>query len=1209
MPEPMDLNRRCIGTLRQIVVSCLLLCAGALAWSVTARLHHGRAAQPEPIWQPLERAEAARRLGRALREGERVLRLDGAALERVLAVAPHESAGALRDSRALLSLPLPGGGWARFRIEESPVMEKSLAALFPQIKSYRGEAVDAPGMTLRFDWSPAGLHAWLLANGQMTSVIPAGGAERALYLSQNSADGRGEAVQCLTREVHRADAQQAQRISIGGQLRTYRVAVAATFEYCNFYGGGTNAGAQASLNTWFNAINAIYEKELSIHLNLVNNVSVLYTAERGFNAGSDPFDNANAEVLRDQARAVLRANVGENNYDLGHVFAAGGIGGIAYLGVVCNNAEARNSQGRPDGFGPLKGGGASRLGGPVGSGALVTLLAHEFGHQFGADHSFNATSENCGSGRSGASAWESGAGLTLMSYATSCPSNPISTANDLRFHNGSFNQIIAHVTGGSGAACAGGAATGNTPPVVNGGADFIIPKQTPFTLTAGGNDADAADAANLTYAWEQLDAGQTDLRQGKLLPRFPNPPYTDAGDPPTTTRPIFRPFPATTHPARTFPSLPYILNHANVPPTQVGGLFTAESLPQVGRQLNFRVTVRDQRGGVADDSVTLTVAGDAGPFSVTAPNTAVVWTTGSAQTVTWNVANTAAAPVNAANVSIKLSLDGGQSFALTLAESTPNDGSETITVPAGLNSARARVRIEAAGNIFFDISDANFHINAGANCPFVTGVAPGAGNAGTNVTLTGTGFTGVSGVFFNNVAASALFSLSGDTQLLASTPLGARSGPLTLSKAGCPNVTTESFVACPNPPQSLQLDDGASDVAVAAGKAGQVAYFVNRLTPANYPATLSGVLLRFEDYQELPEGAAINLVTAAHPSDSATLNGLNLQTTPARISAFGQFVSYDVPPLTINAGDFVVGFSLVPQTAAALPALVDTDAAQGRSYISTDGGTFSSVATIGAAGNLLIRARVFTACPAINVTPANLNAASFAGNGFAPESIVAAFGSELATASQAAAATPLPTALAGTGVRLRDSQGVERLAPLFFVSPAQVNYLIPAGLALGRATVTIANPNGVRAGAPLDLVEVAPGLFTANANGSGAPAAVVLRVKPDGTQRVEPAVQFNPATNRFDPAPIDLGAPIDPDEQVFVIGFGTGFRGRSALANVNCTLGGVAAEVSYAGAQGDFPGLDQFNLKLPRSLSGRGNVELVFIADGKRANAVTLNIK
>ncbi len=224
-----------------------------------------------------------------------------------------------------------------------------------------------------------------------------------------------------------------------------------------------------------------------------------------------------------------------------------------------------------------------------------------------------------------------------------------------------------------------------------------------------------ADVPNLTYAWDQVDSG------GSLYPQNgTSASYNDAGDPATSTRPIFRPFSPSSSPARTFPLLTYIRNNANDPPDLSGSFQTAEELPRIGRSINFRVTIRDNRaggGGVNEDSVLLTVSGTSGPFLVTAPNTAVTWAGGTTPTVTWSVNNTNAAPVSCVNVKISLSTDGGLTFPITLLASTPNDGSQAVTVPA-ISSTTARIKVEAVGNIFFDMSDTNFTITP--SCPAIT---------------------------------------------------------------------------------------------------------------------------------------------------------------------------------------------------------------------------------------------------------------------------------------------------------------------------------------------------------------------------------------------------------------------------------------------------------------------------------------------------------
>ncbi len=237
---------------------------------------------------------------------------------------------------------------------------------------------------------------------------------------------------------------------------------------------------------------------------------------------------------------------------------------------------------------------------------------------------------------------------------------------------------------------------------------------------------------------------------------------------------------------------------------------------------------------------------------------------------------------------------------------------------------------------------------------------------------------------------------------------------------------------------------------------------------------------------------------------------------------------------------------------------------------------------------------------------ANVSSASFTGTMLAPESIVSAFGSRLATTTQVATSQPLPTTLAGTTVKVRDSAGTEQSAQLFFVSSGQINFLLPAGLANGLAIVTATGGDGSISIGAIQAATVAPGLFAANANGQGVASAVALRVRGEA-QTFEAVAQFDVAQNRFVPAPIDLGPESD---QVYLILFGTGFRQRSALSAATIKIGGTDAPVLFASAAPGFVGLDQINLgPLPRSLAGRGEVDVVLVVDGKTANTVPISIK
>ena len=240
---------------------------------------------------------------------------------------------------------------------------------------------------------------------------------------------------------------------------------------------------------------------------------------------------------------------------------------------------------------------------------------------------------------------------------------------------------------------------------------------------------------------------------------------------------------------------------------------------------------------------------------------------------------------------------------------------------------------------------------------------------------------------------------------------------------------------------------------------------------------------------------------------------------------------------------------------------------------------------------------------------ANVRAASYVGPDLAGDSIASAFGLEMATTTATATSLPLPTTLAGTTVKVTDSNGVERLAPLFFVSPSQINYLVPDQIAEGLATVTITTTQGKTAKGLLQINATAPSIFSADSTGKGVAAAQVVRVF-EGKQNYEAVAQYDSTQGKMIAMPIDLGPDRgDQTEQVYLLLYGTGIRHRQDLNQVQLRIGNEVVPVDYAGAQGSFAGLDQINLKIPRSLIGRGEVSIEFIVDGKAANAVKVMIR
>ena len=275
-------------------------------------------------------------------------------------------------------------------------------------------------------------------------------------------------------------------------------------------------------------------------------------------------------------------------------------------------------------------------------------------------------------------------------------------------------------------------------------------------------------------------------------------------------------------------------------------------------------------------------------------------------------------------------------------------------------------------------------------------------------------------------------------------------------------------------------------------------------------------------------------------------------------------------------------------------------------YQSGGTSTLLTTASDGAGGYTSTYDIGVTGVPATVSTVSTVSAATFGSGSLAVEGIAALFGAGLASSTVSATTSTLPTTLAGVQVQVKDSAGTTRNAPLFFVSPTQVNFQIPSGTNAGAATISVLLNGSTVGQGTAAIVSVSPGIFTANSTGKGIPSAVVLRVKADGTQSYEALSQYDSSQNSFVAMPIDLGASTD---QLFLVVFGTGFRNRTSLSTVSATIGGTLASVGFAGAQGNLIGVDQANITIPRSLSGRGNVDVILSADGDSSNTVTINIK
>lgn len=613
----------------------------------------------------------------------KIFELDIAGLTQQLRTASARDAGI--SSELIMTFPTPQGQLEQFRIVEASIMHPELAAKYPGIKSFAGQGIDDPTATIRFSLSDQfGFHGMILSGKRSAYYIDPYSTDRkrySVYAKESMMAGDAN-FSCLTDQSRKSIAQpksHANGRTNDKKLRKYRLALSCNAEYGNIFAGtGTDAQKKArilaQMNITMTRVNGVYERDLSITMELVpTNDLIIYFGSTSADPWSGEF-NAKTQQVND-------ANIGSANYDIGHNFNTSGGGNAGCIGCVCTaGSKGSGYTGRPD---------------PTGDAFDIDYVAHEMGHQFGGYHT--QSNALCISG-SGTTEVEPGSGSTIMGYAGICAAN-VQSNSDAYFHYVSIRDISDNIQSGVSSSCAQVVNIVNNPPTANAGADYTIPKSTAFILHGQGSDPDG-DA--LTYTWEQND---------------PQNENTATNAAPTSTKtagPMFRSRTGTSSPDRYFPQLSDVLAN-NLTPTW-------EVIPSVGRTLNFALTVRDNKAGggqTSDDLMMVTVSGTAGPFVVSAPNTALSWSVGSSQTVTWSVANTNAAPVNCANVNILLSTDGGLTFPITLISNTPNDGTQSITVPNNL-STTCRVKVEAVNNIFYDISNTNFTISATSGCSATT---------------------------------------------------------------------------------------------------------------------------------------------------------------------------------------------------------------------------------------------------------------------------------------------------------------------------------------------------------------------------------------------------------------------------------------------------------------------------------------------------------
>jgi len=690
-------------------------------------------------WSPITSSQAESYGNQIIKVNTcKYFQLDFNALRNYMQSAPLERTN---KTAFELELPMPDGSTQRFAMVESPIMELGLQVKYPSIKTYAGQSLSDPTATIRIDFTEGGFHAMILASDESVFIDPLNFTTNQgymIYLKSETIKTNNST--CLfnpKEELNVINNKDLEKImgnpnnsvqrNAGDTLRTYRLAIACTGEYAQYFSPTpTKAGTLGHMVTTVNRVVGVYEKEVSIRLNIIANTDTLIFLD----GTTDPYTASNTATMLTENQLTVTARIGFNNYDIGHVMGTG-FGGIAGLGVVCSIGQ--------------KAKGVTGLQTPVGDPFDIDFVAHEMGHQFGGNHTFNSSSPGSGScvgNISAGAAYETGSGSTIMAYAGVCAANDLQPHSDAYFHTKSFDEIRNYTTytGAGGNSCPVKTVTGNSAPIITSiGSNYTIPRSTPFILT--GVVANDPDGDPMTFCWEEFDLGNTTNMN------------TPAGNGPTV-----RSFTGSVNSYRIIPNLTALNNNT---------VTKGEILPAYNRTMKFRLTARDNRsggGGVTYNPtyIVLTVDSSKGPFLVTQPNTNVTWPGLSMQNITWNVANTDLSPIATSLVNILLSTDGGLTYAYTLATGVPNNGLAAVSLP-NVTSTTARIKVEAVGNCFFDISNVNFNISLtiGLNengLPFETvNVYPNPSTGEFNISWAGK-YKGIIEIRISDIQGKVVFS-------------------------------------------------------------------------------------------------------------------------------------------------------------------------------------------------------------------------------------------------------------------------------------------------------------------------------------------------------------------------------------------------------------------------------------------------------------------
>lgn len=591
---------------------------------------------------------------------------------------------AARSSKAIISFPISENNFEQFEVKEHSVLSKALSDKYPEIKSYKGTSVNNPLIQIYFSVDPQGFHGLIKdkAKGKVTYINPSKDESDTYYLIDKEGFNTKE-FSCRVQQnnkqfsVNTNDEDLMMRPVDDSTLRTYRLALACSAEYAEFHilqadlsptatDQEKKATVLAAMNTTITRVNSIYENDLAIHLEIIEDNDLLIFLD----PDTDGLTNNDSEIIiNNEIQTLIDSAIGVANYDIGHVFTktSSGGDGIAQLRSVCTPNKAR---------------GVTGFYFPEGDAFDIDFVAHEMGHQFGATHTFN---NSCKANRTSSTAVEPGSGSTVMSYAGICPDN-IQGNSDAYFHAVSISQIWDNIIYGN-SDCATESAIANQAPVISTLSNYTIPARTAFVLDG---DVSDVDGDVLTYSWEQQDnevAVQPPSAESKVGP-------------------LFRSLPPNTSSKRYFPSKEALLTNDLTP--------TWEVIPEVSRDLNFSLLVRDNNpegGQIARSNLVVTTVDTGETFEVTSQNTTETLRGGEVYTINWNVAQTNALPIQTDFVDIYLILESNLETPIVLKENTENDGEARIVIPGDINSTNARIMVKAANNVFFAINKAVLSIS------------------------------------------------------------------------------------------------------------------------------------------------------------------------------------------------------------------------------------------------------------------------------------------------------------------------------------------------------------------------------------------------------------------------------------------------------------------------------------------------------------------